>query len=91
MYSNVRTLRPLLTLLVAALTLFSTAQAQTLNVTLLGTGDPIPCLDRFGPATLVEAGGHQMLDAVPPSDSGNSVLRWVTLTSCLSLISITTI
>ena len=35
-----------------------TAQSQTLNVTLLGTGDPIPRLDRFGPATLVEAGEH---------------------------------
>ena len=38
-----------------------TAQSQTLNVTLLGTGDPIPRLDRFGPATLVEAGEHRML------------------------------
>ncbi|MEE8238415.1 MAG: MBL fold metallo-hydrolase [Gammaproteobacteria bacterium] len=37
------------------------AQAQTLNVTLIGTGDPIPRLDRFGPATLVEAGEHRML------------------------------
>ena len=35
--------------------------AQTLNVTLLGTGDPIPRLDRFGPATLVEAGPHRLL------------------------------
>jgi ribonuclease Z len=58
---KVRTLQLSLTLLLAAVTLFSTAQAQTLNVTLLGTGDPIPRLDRFGPATLVEAGGHQML------------------------------
>jgi ribonuclease Z len=53
--------RLLLPVLLAAVGLFSTAQAQTLNVTLLGTGDPIPRLDRFGPATLVEAGGHQML------------------------------
>lgn len=36
-------------------------QAQTLNVTLLGTGDPIPRTDRFGPSTLVEAGEHRML------------------------------
>jgi len=37
------------------------AQAQTLDVTLIGTGDPIPRLDRFGPATLVEAGPHRLL------------------------------
>ena len=38
-----------------------TGGSQTLNVTLLGTGDPIPRLDRFGPATLVEAGPHRLL------------------------------
>jgi ribonuclease Z len=48
---------------VALLILFciSGAQAQTLDVTLLGTGDPIPRVDRFGPATLVEAGGQRLL------------------------------
>jgi ribonuclease Z len=35
--------------------------ADELRVTLLGTGDPIPRLDRFGPATLVEAGGQRLL------------------------------
>jgi ribonuclease Z len=30
-------------------------------VTLLGTGTPIPLPDRFGPSTLVEAGGRRML------------------------------
>lgn len=30
--------------------------APTITVTLLGTGKPIPALDRFGPATLVQAG-----------------------------------
>ncbi|HEY5622853.1 MAG TPA: MBL fold metallo-hydrolase [Gammaproteobacteria bacterium] len=35
--------------------------AQEISVTLLGTGDPTPTIERFGPATLVEAGGHQML------------------------------
>ncbi|MFL2555150.1 MAG: MBL fold metallo-hydrolase [Candidatus Rariloculaceae bacterium] len=39
----------------------TSTQAQTLNVTLLGTGDPIPRTDRFGPSTLVEAGEHRML------------------------------
>ena len=28
------------------------------RVTLLGTGMPVPAADRFGPATLVEAGNH---------------------------------
>jgi len=48
-------------LLLAAILWLPIAQSQTLNVTLLGTGDPIPRLDRFGPATLVEAGEHRML------------------------------
>jgi ribonuclease Z len=32
-----------------------------LRVTLLGTGVPIPSPDRFGPATLIEAGGQTLL------------------------------
>ena len=35
--------------------------AQDFRVTLLGTGDPIPRTDRFGPATLVEVGGQELL------------------------------
>lgn len=35
--------------------------AERFRVTLLGTGTPVPQPDRFGPATLVEAGGHVML------------------------------
>src|SRR6478736_5764730 len=31
------------------------------KVTLLGTGTPIPDLDRFGPSTLVEAGNLKLL------------------------------
>lgn len=31
------------------------------RVTLLGTGDPIPRIDRFGPATLVEVAGQELL------------------------------
>ena len=38
------------------------AHAQNeIRVTLLGTGDPIPRLDRFGPATLVEVADQRLL------------------------------
>jgi ribonuclease Z len=37
------------------------AGADEFRVTLLGTGDPIPRTDRFGPATLVQAGGKELL------------------------------
>ncbi|MFL2546215.1 MAG: MBL fold metallo-hydrolase [Candidatus Rariloculaceae bacterium] len=49
------------------------ASAQTLNVTLLGTGDPTPVMEHFGPATLVEAGDHQMLFDV---GRGASIRLW---------------
>jgi ribonuclease Z len=39
----------------------NTFAADEFRVTLLGTGDPIPRLDRFGPATLVEVAGQQLL------------------------------
>jgi len=35
--------------------------AQDFKVTLLGTGVPDPVIDRFGPATLVEVGGQELL------------------------------
>jgi ribonuclease Z len=35
--------------------------AQSLKVTLLGTGDPAPRMERFGPSILVEAGGERFL------------------------------
>lgn len=35
--------------------------AQSINVTLLGTGVPQPSIERFGPATLVEAGNQYFL------------------------------
>src|SRR5687768_6942021 len=35
--------------------------AQTIKVTLLGTGTPLPSLERFGASTLVEAGGSYFL------------------------------
>src|SRR3954470_22164173 len=52
--------------LLALLFLGTAVNAQTnsssdLKVTLLGTGTPIPDLDRFGPSTLVEAGSKKLL------------------------------
>jgi ribonuclease Z len=35
--------------------------AQEIRVTLLGTGDPRPIIDRFGPSILVEAGSEKLL------------------------------
>ena len=43
------------------------AQGQAIKVTLLGTGSPPPVMNRFGPSTLVEAGGEgycSMLEGV---------------------------
>jgi ribonuclease Z len=37
------------------------ARAQDFKVTLLGTGSPLPVTDRFGAATLVEAGQEKLL------------------------------
>lgn len=40
----------------------SLAEAQTpFKVTLLGTGAPVPSIERFGPSILVEAGGKRLL------------------------------
>lgn len=47
--------------------------AADMRVTLLGTGTPNPTLDRFGPSTLVQAGGLNLLfDA----GRGNTVRLW---------------
>jgi ribonuclease Z len=64
-------LRALSLLLVLALASQATAQrpapppadsaGATIRVTLLGTGRPDPTIDRFGPSTLVEAGGQLLL------------------------------
>lgn len=43
------------------LSLAVSASAQDFRVTLLGTGDPIPRTDRFGPATLVQVGNQELL------------------------------
>ncbi len=46
------------------------AGAQDITVTLLGTGSPPPVMDRFGPSTLVEAGGQRFL-----FDAGRGALQ----------------
>lgn len=43
---------------------------QSIKVTLLGTGGPLPSLVRFGPSTLVEAGGQAFL-----IDAGRGALQ----------------
>jgi ribonuclease Z len=49
-------------LLVLAVIAFVTpAQSQNLKVTLLGTGNPRPTIERFGPSILVEAGKEKLL------------------------------
>lgn len=50
-----------LPLLIALALIPTLVQAQTIKVTLLGTGTPLPDVDRFGPGTLVEAGGEYFL------------------------------
>ena len=47
--------------MVAAFPVSGIAQDRTLDVTLLGTGDPVPRVDRFGPSILVEAGPYRLL------------------------------
>src|SRR5438093_3136272 len=44
-----------------ATALIAAARAQTLKVTLLGTGNPRPVMERFGPSILVEAGQEKLL------------------------------
>jgi ribonuclease Z len=48
-------------ILSACLAVNSAAMAQDFKVTLLGTGVPFPAPDRFGAATLVEAGKERLL------------------------------
>lgn len=43
---------------------------QQIKVTLLGTGGPLPSLERFGPSTLIEAGGGAFL-----IDTGRGALQ----------------
>ncbi len=44
-----------------AATLVTSVSAQAIKVTLLGTGTPLPRMDRFGPSILVEAGKEKLL------------------------------
>lgn len=48
-------------MLVALCTGWASAQSPDIRVVLLGTGRPDPVVDRFGPATMVEAGGQKLL------------------------------
>ena len=49
------------------------AQGQTIKVTLLGTGSPLPAIERFGPSILVEAGDQKFL-----FDAGRGALQRLT-------------
>lgn len=53
-----------------ALVALAPAFGQEIKVTLLGTGAPPPVLQRFGPSTLVEAGGQKLL-----FDAGRGALQ----------------
>ena len=58
------TRRPILALLLVAAASVAAPAAQqkgTLQITLLGTGNPRPTMERFGPSILVEAGGQRLL------------------------------
>ena len=46
------------------------AGAQEIKVTLLGTGSPVPAMNRFGPSILLEAGGQRFL-----FDAGRGALQ----------------
>ncbi|MGH9856438.1 MAG: MBL fold metallo-hydrolase, partial [Acidobacteriota bacterium] len=46
---------------VILLFVFNNAQSEPIRVTLLGTGGPPPVIERFGPGTLVQAGGENLL------------------------------
>ncbi len=58
-----RRISKLVLMLMLGLTVANAAHAADadLRVTLLGTGSPLPLPDRFGPSTLVEAGGQTLL------------------------------
>jgi ribonuclease Z len=48
-------------------------RAQAIKVTLLGTGSPLPVIERFGPSILVEANGDKLLFDV---GRGASIRLW---------------
>src|SRR3546814_14350778 len=49
------------------------ARAQALKITFLGTGAPMPAMNRFGPRILIEAGGPKIL-----FDAGRGALQRLT-------------
>jgi ribonuclease Z len=53
--------RGLLFFLFVAVTCCVNAQSSSIKVTLLGTGAPVPSIERFGPSILVDAGGLKLL------------------------------
>ncbi len=61
MLFKAKTIRYLFVSCVINLAASSAVADDEFRVTLLGTGDPIPRTDRFGPSTLVEAGGQRLL------------------------------
>ena len=65
-----RVIRSALRLSVAAALGVSSLSAQSIKVTLLGTGAPEPSLVRFGPSTLIEAGNTTFL-----IDAGRGALQ----------------
>jgi ribonuclease BN (tRNA processing enzyme) len=57
-----RTLGLVSFVLIAASAVFSPSRGEEpFRVTLLGTGNPVPIPDRFGPATLIEAGDQKLV------------------------------
>jgi ribonuclease Z len=59
---NTKGVRPkAVTWLIALSWLVAQAPAQNFKVTLLGTGNPRPTIERFGPSILVEAGKQKLL------------------------------
>ena len=58
---NMHPLRSSLLASISIAALALAAPAQTLKVTLLGTGSPQPTMDRFGPSILVEAGEKKLV------------------------------
>jgi len=55
-----RNIKNLFLLLLISLVSYANAQSP-FKVTLLGTGAPVPSMERFGPSILVEAGGQKLL------------------------------
>lgn len=51
-------IREVMAIVFVLMALAATAvRAQEIKVTLLGTGTPVPAMNRFGPSSLGEAGG----------------------------------